>query len=123
MRVTTLALSLAVCALTACGAEPVGRLPSLAATVKHAITDPTPPGPTDGALEYRLFQLDDAAHEGEVTATSCDAVDEELAGVCADLYEQGAVASCGYTTSFFYAHVTPRCAVRSRRRATLSLPE
>jgi len=118
MRTTRLALSVAVLTLAACGAEPVGRLPSLAATVKHAIADryatgsPATPGPADGALEYRLFQLDDAAHEGEVTAASCDAVDEELAGVCADLYAQGAVASCGYTTSFFYAHVTPRCAVR-----------
>lgn len=112
MRATTIALPIAVCALAACGAEPVGRLPSLAATVKHAITDPTPPGPVDGALEYRLFQLEDAALEGDVTAESCDAVDMELSTVCADLYEQGAVSSCGYTTSFFYAHVTPRCAVR-----------
>ncbi|MBI1945296.1 MAG: hypothetical protein HYS27_06355 [Deltaproteobacteria bacterium] len=115
MRITLLAptvLAVALCALAACGADPVGELPSVAATVKDAITDPKRPGPDDGSLEYRVFQLEDAALDGDVSAASCDAVDAELAQVCADLYAEGTVASCGYTTSFFYAHVTPRCAVR-----------
>jgi cysteine-rich repeat protein len=66
----------------------------------------------DADLEFRLYQLEDAALQGEVTAASCDAVDEELATVCAELYAEGQVSSCSYTTSFFYANTVPRCAVR-----------
>ncbi len=99
-----------VCALAACGQTPAEQTRELASVVKRAIAEPK--GPSSDALEYRMHQLTDATLAGDVTAASCDAVDQELAEVCADLYQEGAVTSCGYTTAFFYAHVTPRCAVR-----------
>lgn len=107
----TLPPLLCVFALAACGDTPAAHTKKLAAVVKHAITEPNEPGP-EGTLEYRVAQLADAALDGEVSSESCDAVDQELATVCAELYQEGAVASCGYTTAFFYAHTTPRCAVR-----------
>ncbi len=110
MRTTTLLLALSAAA--ACSSEPIGPAGSLAATVKHAIGDPNQLAPLGESLEYRLFQLDDTELEGDVSSESCDAVDQSLATVCSELYDEGKVASCGYSASVFYAHVVPRCAVR-----------
>lgn len=101
---------LLVCALAACGQSPAEQTRELARVVKRAITAPDQPASDE--LEYRVHQLTDATLEGDVSAESCDAVDQELADVCGELYQEGAVTSCGYTTAFFYANVTPRCAVR-----------
>ncbi len=106
----TITPALLVIAVAACGQTPAEQTRELASVVKRAITEPERPG--SGELEYRVHQLVDATLEGEVSAASCDAVDQELAAVCGELYHDGTVSSCGYTTAFFYAHVTPRCAVR-----------
>ncbi len=71
------------------------------------------PSAADG-IEYNLFNLDKAELRGDVTAESCDAVDEALAPVCTDLQSTGEAAYCYYNTAFFYANNTPRCAVRLR---------
>lgn len=110
--------SLAVPALTllACGTPAPGDEPApsqdLARRARAVFGQLQTQPPTTGDLEYQLFDLEGAAVEGDVTAASCDAVDAELAELCGELYQEGKVGSCGYTTSFFYAHVTPRCAVR-----------
>ena len=110
MRTTTIVLL--VSAAAACSSEPVDQTGGLAAKVKHAIGDPGQLAPLSETLEYRLFQLEDTELAGDVTPESCDGVDQTLATVCGELYEEGKVGWCNYTTSFFYAHVVPRCAVR-----------
>lgn len=105
MRTTT-ALALSVFVASACTSAPSDE--RLAQAVKRQLAADR----IDADLEYRLYQLEDAGLDGDVTATSCDAVDQELATVCSELYAEGKVSSCGYTTSFFYANVVPRCAVR-----------
>lgn len=120
MRVLRPLLLISSFTLAACGSEPVPPAPSqeLAKRVKTALGTLQLGAPAAGDLEYQLFDLEEGTLEGEVTAASCDAVDAELATVCGELYEEGSVASCWYSTAFFYANVTPRCAVRFETYAT-----
>lgn len=119
MRTPTFARTLVLLAAAlaaACATEPAEPRPEelkdLATRVKAAVGELKTVSPANGELEHQLFELEETGLTGEVSAASCDAVDEALATVCGELYEEGKVASCWYTTSFFYAHVTPRCAVR-----------
>jgi cysteine-rich repeat protein len=85
---------------------PLGKLVAGALDeIGHVPADP-------GGLEYNIFELDDAELEGDVTAESCDAVDNALAPICSDLVSAGDADYCSYDTAFFYAHQVPRCAVR-----------
>lgn len=110
MRTSNVLLLASVVA--ACGSEPIGEPGELAATVKRQLGGSGQMSVLTGELEYRVFQLDDTELAGDVTAQTCDAVDQELANVCGELYQEGKVGWCNYTTSFFYANVVPRCAVR-----------
>jgi cysteine-rich repeat protein len=116
MRTTATAATIAALLLApACSDDgsPGGGDPGqLGELVERALADIGTVSPTTGELEYQIYELDDTELDGDVTAESCDAVDQSLAGVCDQLYQAGEVAYCGYTTSFFYAHQVPRCAVR-----------
>jgi cysteine-rich repeat protein len=64
-------------------------------------------------LGHRIHQLDDAEFlEGEVTPEACDQIEAKLSPICNELYNEGKVATCYSTATFFYAHQIPRCAVR-----------
>ncbi|HTM19410.1 MAG TPA: hypothetical protein VL172_02845, partial [Kofleriaceae bacterium] len=99
--------------LAACSASEDKVDPGLVGQLFERALDGLGTVPEDpDALEYQIYQLDDTTLDGDVDAATCDAVDQSLVGLCDDLYQHGEAAGCGYTTSFFYAHAVPRCAVR-----------
>jgi cysteine-rich repeat protein len=120
-RMTLLALSAAV--VSACGLpdpEPLPPQLDPAPLAKAVQAQLQLPAEDPGQLEHRVFQLEDIdgwahadAQESALSPQACDAVDASLAEVCSALYEDGeAIDYCWYESSFFYAHSTPRCAVR-----------
>lgn len=110
MRTPSIVLSGLLFACTASGpSDPTGGMGEL---VEQALGDLGDVSPVTDQLEHEIYQLEDTELHGDVTPESCDAVDEALAGVCNELYQSGQASWCNYTTSFFYAHAVPRCAVR-----------
>ena len=98
----------------------------LADQVDDALGDLTNGDATIDGLEHRIYELADVTLEGDVTPESCDAVDTRLAETCNQLYSDGTAQSCWYLTTYYFAHQTPRCAVRivvSRYETDPGLPE
>ena len=127
-----LLLSLTIAASACAGdADDAGDGPArgpqeLADRVDRALGDLASGDATAGGLEYRIFDLADVALEGDVTPETCDAVDVNLAETCNQLHADGTAQSCWYLTTFYWAHQTPRCAVRfvvTRNEAEPGLPE
>ena len=104
-----LLLSLAPACVASEPNDPSGGMGEL---VERALADLGSVTPVTEQLEHQIYQLDDTELAGDVTAESCDAVDEALTSVCDELYQAGETTGCSYTTAFFYAHQVPRCAVR-----------
>lgn len=106
---------------------PAGVAPQeLADEIDRALGDLTSGATTADGLEYRIYDLSDVALDGAVTPEACDAVDTSLAETCNALYADGTAQSCWYLTTFYWAHETPRCAVRfvlDRNEAEAGLPE
>src|SRR5688500_6262007 len=104
MTTRTVSLALSVTALvSACagdggggggqpgGGEPGGGEPredpqELADRVEQALGDLTTDEVVSDDLEYRIYDLSDVALEGDVTPSSCDAVDTRLQDTCSALY-------------------------------------
>ncbi|HUS68854.1 MAG TPA: hypothetical protein VMZ28_30165, partial [Kofleriaceae bacterium] len=108
------------------GAGGPGAPQELADEIDRALGDLTTGATTADGLEYRIYDLSDVALDGEVTPEACDAVDTSLAETCSELYAAGTAESCWYLTTFYWAHETPRCAVRfvlDRNEAEAGLPE
>jgi cysteine-rich repeat protein len=106
------ALLILLCACSGPDAPRPGDPDALGELVERALDGIGTVSPETGELEYQIFQLEDTELSGPVDAPNCDAVDQALAGVCNELAAATPPTYCGYTTSFFYAHQVPRCAVR-----------
>jgi cysteine-rich repeat protein len=64
-------------------------------------------------LGYRLTQLAQVDPTAGVTADNCEgALASDLWQACDEIQRQGLAYSCGVTSTFFFAHDTPRCGVR-----------
>jgi len=120
---TTRAASLLLCLtmVPACAGDadegsgeiPGGVVPEeLADHVDDALGDLADGDATIDGLEYHIYELGEVTLDGEVTPESCDAVDTRLAETCNQLYAEDPTQSCWYLTTFYWAHQTPRCAVR-----------
>lgn len=99
-------------ACTAADQDPSDPIQTIAEQVADRLDSISTGTVSASGIEYKIYDLDDIQLTGEVTATSCDSVDQQLATMCDELFAAGETSYCNYYTTFYYAHDVPRCAVR-----------
>ena len=98
-----------------CGAAtdpPEPRPGDIASAIDDALRGLGTGSTTENEIAYRVFDLRDTTLAGSITPESCDSVDQALDDTCGRILDADQADGCSRDTTFYYAHSTPRCAVR-----------